>query len=527
MPATTSDLLLNSLSSVNPTPKNSSRQTAGTSFSEHWAAQSQLGQQTGSASASELGEGPDYSRRQANDNSRDKSDSANSSRELDHSRNRSNHRQDVSSSRRDNDRADNHRAQPAQEKPDGAVGRSEKLNRSEETERGTESGAGKPNETKSEPQSNEVPLVPDETTYGDMSSEEKFILALLGVSIPESSVESDTMTTSDELPTGEDLGLDSGAILFSGENTEVELDAEALAVVELPDDQPLTEESQTGDLILDDSSLLQAAAPAATVQASETNSVKTIDAELAAKLASINRQNQSSSILPETSNNPTEEGAEELASDLSLSTVSDPKLKSASAELAPISKLTTNQLFKEVSSAPSASAYGESTGVSHSQSLGRTSGMEHSFQLQRGADVQGRSTMQSDIAQPQWKAEIAEKVAWFSARNISKAEIRLDPPELGSLQIKIQLNQEQAQVSFNSPHASVREALDQSSSRLREMFQEQGLNLADVNVGGEGAQQHSEGDSGGSRAAFDDDLVETEAVQQPLRQSLSLVDSYV
>lgn len=526
MPATTSDLLLNSLSSVNPTSKSSPRQTGGASFSDHWAAQSQLGQQAHSPNNSAVRE-PDYSRGRANDDSRDNRYSANNSRDLDQSRNRSENRQDTLPNRRDSEGVENRREQPDQARPDGAKERPEKLSRSEKAGHKPEGEAAKQSEVKTETQSSEVPLTPSEADYSNMSSEEKFILALLGVSIPEPTVESDTLTTSDDLLTGEDLGLDSEVVLVSGENTEVELDAEALAAVELPDDQPLAEDVQAEDLILEDAALIQTTAPVATVKATEASSVKTIDAELAAKLASINRQNQSSSILPETGSSPTEEGAEELASDLSLAAAIDPKLKSASAELAPISKLASNQLFKEVSSAPSASAYGESAGVSQSQSLGRASGLEHSFQLQRGADVQGRSTMQSDIGQPQWKAEIAEKVAWFSARNISKAEIRLDPPELGSLQIKIQLNQEQAQVSFNSPHASVREALDQSSSRLREMFQEQGLNLADVNVGGEGAQQHSEDSSGGSRAAFDEDLVETEAVQQPLRQSLSLVDSYV
>lgn len=524
MPATTSDLLLNSLPSVNTTPKSSSRQTGGASFSEHWAAQSELGQQAQSPKNSAVRE-PDYSRGRANDDSRDNRHAANSSRDIDQSRNRSENRQDISPSRRDSEGAENRREEPAQARPDGAKERPEKLSRSEKAEHKPEGEAATQGEAKTETQSSEVPLTAGEAEYSNISSEEKFILALIGVSVPEPAAESDALINED-LPSVEGLDLDSESMLFSDENSNVELDTEALAAVEVPDGREVAGVGQAEESTIDDSVLLQSTAPTM-LKASEASNAKVIDAELAGKIASINRQNQGTSILQELSSNPSEESGDELAAEVGLTAVSDPKLKMASAELAPISKLATNQLFKEVSSAPSASAYGESTGVNHSQSLGRASGLEHSFQLQRGADVQGRSTMQSDIGQPQWKAEIAEKVAWFSARNISKAEIRLDPPELGSLQIKIQLNQEQAQVSFNSPHASVREALDQSSSRLREMFQEQGLNLADVNVGGEGAQQHSDDAPGGSHAAFDEDLTETEVVHQPLRQSLSLVDSYV
>jgi Flagellar hook-length control protein FliK len=86
------------------------------------------------------------------------------------------------------------------------------------------------------------------------------------------------------------------------------------------------------------------------------------------------------------------------------------------------------------------------------------------------------------VAHPQWAQAVGEKVLWLAAQNVSSAEIKLDPPELGSLQVKVSLHQDQASVTFVSPHAPVRDALDQQMQRLRDMFQEQGIALLHVDV---------------------------------------------
>lgn len=86
------------------------------------------------------------------------------------------------------------------------------------------------------------------------------------------------------------------------------------------------------------------------------------------------------------------------------------------------------------------------------------------------------------VGQPQWSQAVGEKVLWLAAQNVSSAEIHMSPENLGPVQVKVSLNQEQATVNFTSHHPAVREALDQSLGRLREMFSEQGLNLVNVDV---------------------------------------------
>lgn len=84
---------------------------------------------------------------------------------------------------------------------------------------------------------------------------------------------------------------------------------------------------------------------------------------------------------------------------------------------------------------------------------------------------------------PQWGQAIAEQITWMANKGIQSAEIQMDPPELGPIQVKVTVNSnEQANVSFVVQHSSVREALDQSAMRLRELFSGEGLNLVDVDV---------------------------------------------
>lgn len=104
------------------------------------------------------------------------------------------------------------------------------------------------------------------------------------------------------------------------------------------------------------------------------------------------------------------------------------------------------------------------------------------------------------LSNPQWANAIADKVLSLASKNIQSAEVQLDPAELGQIQIKINMHQEMASVNFVSANASVREALDASSSRLREMFQQEGLDLVDVGVSDQSKQQNSfEGDQQASQ----------------------------
>jgi len=78
----------------------------------------------------------------------------------------------------------------------------------------------------------------------------------------------------------------------------------------------------------------------------------------------------------------------------------------------------------------------------------------------------------------------------INSRNIS-AEIRLDPPDLGGMNIKVNLSGDSASVSFIVQSQHARDALDQAVPRLREMLEEHGIELGQSSV-----HQESAGDDG-------------------------------
>lgn len=96
---------------------------------------------------------------------------------------------------------------------------------------------------------------------------------------------------------------------------------------------------------------------------------------------------------------------------------------------------------------------------------------------------------QAKFNTPAWNNALGERAIMISAQNARVAEIQLDPPELGSLKVRVNINQDQVSLSFTSPHAHVRDAVEQSMPRLREMFAEQGLALEDSSVSDQSSDQ--------------------------------------
>ena len=98
----------------------------------------------------------------------------------------------------------------------------------------------------------------------------------------------------------------------------------------------------------------------------------------------------------------------------------------------------------------------------------------------------------AQIGQPKWGGELAQKVVWLSSQQQQVAEIRLNPAHLGPVEITLNINSDQATIQFASSHLAVREAIEASLPRLREMMAENGITLGDVSVGAESFQQQAD-----------------------------------
>lgn len=129
------------------------------------------------------------------------------------------------------------------------------------------------------------------------------------------------------------------------------------------------------------------------------------------------------------------------------------------------------------------------------------------------------------INNPNWFANMAERVSWLASQAIQAAEIQLDPPELGPLQVRIALNQDQASVNFVSQHSLVRDTLDSQLVRLKELFAQEGMNLVDVNVSDRHEQRQQEPQK--QEPGIDGGLTEEAGLETNSKPLLAKINNWV
>jgi len=98
-----------------------------------------------------------------------------------------------------------------------------------------------------------------------------------------------------------------------------------------------------------------------------------------------------------------------------------------------------------------------------------------------------------DVAAPvgsrEFGTEVGNRLAWMATHNHQVAELRIDPPQLGPVEMRLSIANDQASLSIVSPHAAVRDAIQASLPRLQDMLQGLGISLGNVSVGAEGFGQ--------------------------------------
>ena len=105
------------------------------------------------------------------------------------------------------------------------------------------------------------------------------------------------------------------------------------------------------------------------------------------------------------------------------------------------------------------------------------------------------------VGAPGWGGEVGDKVVWMVGRQETRAELVLNPPQLGRIEVSLSMNGDQADATFISANASVREALENAMPRLREVLQGAGISLGQTQVGAESFRQSAEQGQSGDNPA--------------------------
>lgn len=86
------------------------------------------------------------------------------------------------------------------------------------------------------------------------------------------------------------------------------------------------------------------------------------------------------------------------------------------------------------------------------------------------------------IYRKDFAAAVKDKVMVMINQKIQQVDIQLDPPEMGNVHIRVNLQNEQAAVQFIVQNQQAKDALEQNMGKLREMLAENGVDVGDANI---------------------------------------------
>jgi len=101
------------------------------------------------------------------------------------------------------------------------------------------------------------------------------------------------------------------------------------------------------------------------------------------------------------------------------------------------------------------------------------------------------TAIESRIGSPGWNGELHDKVALLVHTRTQVAELQMTPPDMGSIEIRIDFSDDQPQVVISAQQTDTRNALDAALPRLRELLADSGITLGGTSVGHRQEQQSS------------------------------------
>ena len=113
--------------------------------------------------------------------------------------------------------------------------------------------------------------------------------------------------------------------------------------------------------------------------------------------------------------------------------------------------------------------------------------------LSRTETVNAMDAPSADLQGGHFDEDIGDAVRWMADQKIGHAHIKVTPNDLGTVEIRLRLEGDRVHADFTSAQAEVRQALESSLPRLRDMLGQHGFQLAHADVG----QQHAPPSQGG------------------------------
>lgn len=109
--------------------------------------------------------------------------------------------------------------------------------------------------------------------------------------------------------------------------------------------------------------------------------------------------------------------------------------------------------------------------------------MLHDTSLASNSANAAQQTVNTPLGNAGWTDDFTQKINWMTTNQKDQvAELHLNPPDLGPLNVVLKVSDNQATATFTSPHSAVREAVENAIPKLREILADNGITLGNTTV---------------------------------------------
>jgi flagellar hook-length control protein FliK len=227
--------------------------------------------------------------------------------------------------------------------------------------------------------------------------------------------------------------------------------------------------------------LPQTALPQAMPQSPVADAAVSADAGRAARDLVLDAR-QSSSVAAEAANLAASSAAEQEA--LIVADAPAARADTTAGEFAAIREIALRDLQAPDGNRHVSSAEAALSSLNLPQATERPGQTQATALLEVGAPVSG----------PGFADALSRQVVWMVDKDAQVAELRINPPELGPVEVRLTLSGDEASAQFVSAHAEVRNAIESAISRLREAMAEAGIQLGETTVSAESFREQASAD---------------------------------
>ena len=141
-----------------------------------------------------------------------------------------------------------------------------------------------------------------------------------------------------------------------------------------------------------------------------------------------------------------------------------------------------------------------------------------------------QAVINTPVTHDAWGDDFNQKITWLATQHEQSAELHLNPPHLGPLDVVLKVSGDQATAMFPSPHAAVRDAVEQALPRLREMLADNGIMLGNATVNDHSPREQPREDGSlpgrASDVAATGSSIHVGGAIAPVRRHQGMVDTF-